>query len=457
MKDPIVSPRYVSKASRNRAVRPVVEGLEGRFLLYAYTGDHFAIGSRITWSIMPDGTSLGGTTSNLVSTLDSRIGAGTWEQLIRDAFAQWEQYGNVNLVQVADDGEPINSGNYQQGNPNFGDIRIGGFAQASNVLAFTLLPPPSFGGSDSGDIFFNTSQVWNFGSTFDLGTVAVHEIGHAVAGLGESSDPNAAEYEYYTGIKGLDQDDVNGIQAVWGPRAEDAIAKATGNFTAAKAADITGYINPYNNVIVLPNQDVASPTESYWFKVTTPSNTNTSIWVQIQSAGLSELSPKVQIYNSNLQGLSQTAAPWYAYGTTIWATAPNVAPGQTYYIKVSGSSSLWTGAGAYGMSVDLGPWALSPVVPANIPVYTQPDQGGQGLFEKTATANAHGSHTSKVDTTDLSPLGIFPTQGAFLEAISTKTSPAKHKPTHIKVAHPVDTHLRKHPTSQDTKPKYGQK
>ena len=70
-------------------MRPVLEGLEERLLMYTPTGDHFAYSSRITWSIMPDGTNLGGVTSNLVSTLDSRLGAGVWEQAITDAFAQW--------------------------------------------------------------------------------------------------------------------------------------------------------------------------------------------------------------------------------------------------------------------------------------------------------------------------------------------------------------------------------
>ena len=134
---------------------------------------------------MPDGTNLGGVTSNLVSTLDSRLGAGVWEQAITDAFAQWENVGNVNVVQVSDDGSPFDSGNYQQGSPTHGDIRIGGFAQDASVLAFSMLPPSNNGGSDAGDIFFNTSQAWNINSTYDLETVALHEVGHSVAGLGE--------------------------------------------------------------------------------------------------------------------------------------------------------------------------------------------------------------------------------------------------------------------------------
>jgi hypothetical protein len=419
MKDKVVRTRAAARPRRDRAARPAVEGLEGRLLLYAYTGDHFAYGNLITWSIMPDGTNLGGTTSNLVSTLNARLGAGAWQQAIADAFAQWENYGNINVAQVGDDGSPFNSGGYQQGAPNFGDIRIGGFAQASNVLAFTMLPPAANGGSDSGDIFFNTNQLWNINSTFDLETVAVHEIGHAVAGLGESSDPNAAEYEYYTGIKqGLGQDDVNGIQAVWGPRAPDAFTRAYGNTTAANAANLTGYINPQSNQIYLANLDVASSANSYWYKVTTPPNANNYLWVQVQSAGWSELSPKVAIYNSSLQGLTQVSASTTTYGTTLYAAVGNVTPGQTYYIKVGGSSVLANGTGDYALGVDLGTSPLNLVASPVYPIAAQPDQGGGGIFSVISTPgasfDADGYFNSMVQngsiTTQLSsaPYLIFP-------------------------------------------------
>ena len=201
---------------------------------------------------------------------------------------------------------PTGSGNYQQGSPSFGDIRIGGYAQASNILAYTLLPPPSNGGSDSGDIFLNSSIAWNIDSNYDLESVALHEIGHAL-GLAHSTDVNAVMYPYYNGVQqSPDTDDVNGVQSIWGPRQEDGLAVGNSNFTSAKAADITRFTNGANDQIVLPNQDVASSAESYWFKVTTPANASHNFTVQIQSSSLSELSPKVQLYNSSLKGWSRS-------------------------------------------------------------------------------------------------------------------------------------------------------
>jgi Matrixin len=388
MNDRLVSAREATRVRRNRAARPVLEGLEQRLLMYAATGDHFAFSSRITWSIMPDGTSIGGgVSSNLVSTLNSELGSGKWLQPLEDAFAQWSSVANVNAVQVGDDGQPFGSGNYQQGNPNEGDVRIGGFSQNSGVMAFTLLPPKNNGGSDAGDMFFNTSQSFHINSDYDFETVAVHEIGHAVAGLGESSNPSAAEYEYYNGIKqGLATDDVNGIQALWGPRAEDATEQATHDTTWQNAAVLTGSINSQNQVI-LPTLDVANSSESYWFKVTTPSNAFNQFTAQVQSSNLSELSPRVSIFNSSLQSLTQTIAPTNAYGDTIAATVYSATPNTTYYVRVLGSNSGVTGVGSYGLTIDMGSQPIVAIPAPNTYVAAQADQGGGGEFEMTQQAS----------------------------------------------------------------------
>ena len=432
MMDLVVSRRQDSKSSRTRAVRPVVEGLEDRMLLYAVTGDHFVYGSRITWSIVPDGTNLGGVTSNLVSTLNQKFGAGNWIPAIDDAFAQWETYANVNLVGVSDDGEPIGAGPDQQGNPNFGDIRIGGYAQAQNILAYTLLPPAANGSSDAGDLFFNTSLNWNIGSDYDLETVALHEIGHAL-GLGHSADVNAAMYPYYGGVQqSPNTDDIAGIRSIWGPRAEDGLAVGNSNFTSAKAASITPFINGANDQIVLPNQDVASTAESYWFKVTTPSNASNNLTVQVQSTSLSELSPKVQIYNANLQGLVQTSATTNAYGALIDASISNATPNTVYYIRVLGSNGGSTGTGAYGMTVNMGSSAIGLISPPNTTVADQPDQGSGSVYEHIGGANT--AKNTPVDVPDKIKLGNITANGDYLVIQPKQTH--KHLATHIKAPHP---------------------
>ena len=422
------------KSSRSRAVRPALEGLEGRMLLYAVTGDHFTFGSRITWSIVPDGTNLGGVTSNLVSTFNQKFGVGNWLPEFQEAFALWENYANVNLVQVPDYGAATGSTVYQQGSPGFGDIRIGGYAQAGNILAYTLLPPPDNGGSDSGDIFFNSAQPWHIGTDYDVETIAIHEIGHAL-GLGHSADYNAAMYTYYKGVQqSPNTDDVNGIRAIWGPRAEDGLAAGNSNFTSARAADITPFINGANDQVVLAYQDVASSAESYWFRVTTPANASNNLTVQIQSTGLSELSPRVQIYSSAIKGLVQTVAPSNAYGATIATSINYATPNTTYYIKVLGSSAGPTGTGAYAMTVNMGGSGIAQVAPPNTLVYAQPDQGSGSTYERIGGANT--KRNTPVDIPDPHLVGDHLAEGDDLVIRKTKTP--KHVTTQIKVKHPTN-------------------
>ena len=372
----VIHAREAMRSRRLRAARPTLEGLEERMLLYSVTGDHFTYGSRITWSIMPDGTSIGGVPSNFVSTMNQKFGANNWEASIEDALAQWENVANVNFSQVSDDGAPFDSGNIQQGSSEFGDIRIGGYSQSSNVLAFTMLPPAANGGSDSGDIFFNTNEPWHIGSNYDLETVALHEVGHAL-GMGHSTSVSAVMYPYYGGVdQQLSSDDIAGVQSIWGPRQEDPFVQNTDNLTWTNAANVTGFMNTSSDQVYLPGLDVASSAESYWFKVTTPSNASNTFTAQVQSTNLSELSPRVQIYNASLKGLVQASATASTYGATIDATITNATPNTTYYIRVLGSNSGSSGTGAYAMTLNMGSYGIGLAPPPNTLVYAQPDQGG---------------------------------------------------------------------------------
>ena len=171
----------------------------------------------ITISFMPDGTNLGGgVTSNLFSTFNSKSSlAGNWENVILQAAQTWAQQTNINFAVVPDNGAPEGSGADEQGDPGFGDIRIGGYNFGSSTLALTYQPPSANNFSIAGDMTFNTGQSFNIGSTYDLFTVAMHEFGHAL-GLNESSVSSAVEYATYTGRKtGLASDDIAGIRSIY--------------------------------------------------------------------------------------------------------------------------------------------------------------------------------------------------------------------------------------------------
>ena len=84
--------RKGSKSVRKhaRAVRPQIEGLEARLLLYSDLGDQWTYDSRITYSFMPDGTSVGGVPSALFQTLNAKYATATWEEQIEQAASLWE-------------------------------------------------------------------------------------------------------------------------------------------------------------------------------------------------------------------------------------------------------------------------------------------------------------------------------------------------------------------------------
>ena len=234
-----------SRPSQKRSARPLLESLEDRLLLYSTYGGTWTYGSRITYSFMPDGTSVGGTPSVLFQTMNAKFATATWEAAIEKAATVWEAVANINLALVSDNGSPEACNGDQQDDPRFGDIRIGAVNLGTGALGETFLPPPFNGGTDAGDIFLNSNPIatWNINSAYDLETVAIHEFGHAL-GLGESQITTACMYAYYNGTKqSLTSDDIAGIQSVWGaPQPDQFNSNGQSNSTYTNATNLNGYI-----------------------------------------------------------------------------------------------------------------------------------------------------------------------------------------------------------------------
>ena len=84
------SPLPSSRPSQKRSARPLLENLEDRLLLYSAYGGTWVYGSRITYSFMPDGTSVGGTPSALFQTMNAKFATATWELQFQKAAAVWQ-------------------------------------------------------------------------------------------------------------------------------------------------------------------------------------------------------------------------------------------------------------------------------------------------------------------------------------------------------------------------------
>jgi hypothetical protein len=351
-------------------LRPRAEGLEGRQLLYATIGGAFAKPARVTYSFVPDGTSVGGTDSNLNARMDARFSRSVWQEQFRKAAALWASVSGVDLVEVPDNGAALGSTGYQQGDPRFGDIRIAGFAQSADRLAFAFAPPPFNGGTLAGDVVMNTAQAWQVNSTYDLFTVAVHEFGHAL-GLDHSTVTPAVQFAYYNGTKSsLTTDDTSGIRAVYGAAGADSFEAAGPNNTYSTADDLSPYVN-YLGQVVASGLYVSGTSDPDWYKIRVPYSTDGRMVVTMQSEGLSSLKPSLTIYDASLRGLAGAAGTTYGDEATIRGS---VWPGQVYYIRAMPAVSGAGSAGAYALRIEFNANATSPVKPPNTTVASQPDQ-----------------------------------------------------------------------------------
>jgi hypothetical protein len=264
---------------------------------------------------------------------------------------------------VADNGTAMGSGSYQQGDPGFGDIRIGGYNFNSTGLAQASLPPPVNNYSIAGDIQFNTGQGFNVGTTYDLQTVATHEIGHAL-GLLHSGIASAEMYSAYNGVKTvLNADDIAGIRSTYGgARRPDVYDGSTGNGSFATADSINSMINASTLTALVTGGDVTTAGDKDYYVLNVPSGTNGTMKVTIQSKGLSLLRPQVYLYNS--VGAQIGSATGSAYGDTITTSYSGVTAGSLYYLVAGSPLSTANGTGAYALSLSFGnnatPTAPSP-------------------------------------------------------------------------------------------------
>jgi Matrixin len=413
---------------RKRALAPIPEVLEGRLLLYAALGDHFTYDSRITYSFMPDGTSVGGVPSALFSTLNAKFATATWEAQIEQAASIWENAADLNLAHVSDGGQAVGSSGAQQDDPRFGDIRIGAVPLSSGTLAVTFLAPPANGGTDAGDILLNSNINWQVNSNYDLMTVMVHEFGHSL-GLGDVSSPTnpfPVMYGNYEGIsQALTADDSAGIRFVDGVRQFDAYnINGVRNLSYLTAPNISGSFGS-NAQLAIPSLDITTGGDSEWFYVTVPSTTTGRMTVSVQSTNLSSLSPKVMVYNSSL-GLVGQALAANSMGATV-SVSMSVAANQGYYIKVLAAPG-YGAIGSYGLLVNAGSQTQAPIAPPNTYVAQRADQGGGSLTNGvTATGTA--------STVALPPSVVFTTIGnlsgwamAFTGSVAATVDPPVQSP-----------------------------
>jgi len=421
--------RIRARSLGERFARPQLECLEARWTPYAASGNAWAHPELVTLSFMPDGTNVGGPGTDLFAQFNTWFGSpSAWQPAFLKAAQAWAQQTNLNFTLIGDDGTGLGAGDYQQGDPNEGDIRIGGydfFAAMGdpNTLAYANMPPPINNYSIAGDITFNTYQIWNInGFDYDVQTVAMHEIGHAL-GLGHSTLGSSVMFPYYNGLKtGISSDDIAGIRSIYSlglARSPDAYDAVASNGTTATATNINSLIVPTSLTAQTARLDVTTTSDLDYFKVTVPAGTNGSMTVSVQSAGLSLLAPNLRVYNSAGTQLTTLSGTGYTGSTVNYTRA--VATNQVYYIRVGGANTTSFGTGAYVLSLKFGTAPLPAVVPPNTQILDGNPLSAGGFWGDTIPGTESEAWDGFTGSTS-HHTHAFPSAGAFGQAQSLVSS-----------------------------------
>jgi hypothetical protein len=369
-----INPKKSKPSKQKKPASIGAEQLEDRVVPYSVTGNAWAHPELVTISFVPDGTPMssaaGSTiTSNLFSSFNAKFGStAAWQNQILKAAQVWAQQTNINFAVVNDSGASSGSGAYQQGNPSFGDIRIGGYNFKNSTLATAMQAPQANNYSIAGDIAFNTAQTFNIGSTYDLFTVAMHEMGHALGLDHSSANTSSAMYPSYSGTKtSLTSDDIAGIRNIYSsnsPRAADSYDAGSGNNSPTTATNVNSFINSTSRTALVANRNITTTADVDYYTFTAPAGSAGTMTVQVQSQGLSLLSPKMTIYAANGTTVLGSATGQNKYGAKLTVSVSGVSAGQQYYVRVQGADMTAFSTGAYALGLNFAggaaPLAVSP-------------------------------------------------------------------------------------------------
>ena len=199
--------------ARFKPRRLLLETLECRKVLDG-EGVPWLMAPDLTISFAPDGTDIAGYSNTLHETLNSVAPSSAWEEAIVRAFQTWAQHIGTAVNVVGDGGNPFGAPGFTQGDPQFGDVRIGAVPLHSDVIAISIPHNDVVSGTWAGDILFNSNAALD--GIDELFSVALHEAGH-VFGLGHSTDPDSVMFRH--GISPVltpTADDIAALQRLYG-------------------------------------------------------------------------------------------------------------------------------------------------------------------------------------------------------------------------------------------------
>lgn len=327
-----------------------LEPLETRTLL-ATLGGPWPSPRELTLSFAPDGTQIGLFQSDLFAALGHRRDTAAWQTDVLRALQTWAAVADIDIGLVRDTGRPFGAAGLTQGDPRFGDIRLGAFPQLHTIASTVPYLPVS--GSWSGDVLLNSSYAAGLQSAeIDLYSAMLNEAGN-VLGLADNDDPASAMYTDYLGPRtGLSPADVAAIQSLYGERQADRYESNGGNDAPTTATLLPTTLTGGATTVAI-DADLHRGDDVDYFRVPAIGNGG-RITARLVAAGESLLVGRLELLRGDgaLLASSSAASP---LANNASASATITAFDGDMLIRVAGDPSDVFGIGRYRLEVTLRP------------------------------------------------------------------------------------------------------